>query len=699
MEAKHRKYQRLLDFCKSLPPTPTAVAHPCDESSLRGAVEAGQLGLITPILVGPRARIEAVAKQHGIDLANIPIVDAPYSEASAAKAVELVREGKAEALMKGSLHTDELMAAVVRRETGLRTARRVSHCFVMDVPSYAETLIVTDAAINIAPTLEDKVHIVQNAIDLAHAMRFPEVRVAILSAMETVNPEGPVDDRSRRVVQDGRSRADHGRDSRRSACARQRNQPRIGEDQEDRLAGGWPRERARGPGSRGGQHAREELVVPRRCRRRRDRARRARTDHPDEPRRLGDRSARVLRHCGAGRERASRSGQQGRRLRRSAMADAIVVLNAGSSSFKFSLFADSAQGLALVSRGQAEALYTSPRFLAKDGAGATLDEKSWGDGVSLGHAGALDHLVGFLRQRLTEHRLVGVGHRVVHGGPEYAQPVRVDASVLAALEKYVPLAPLHQPHNLAPIRALLERLPQLPQIACFDTAFHRGQPPVAQAFALPKAITDRGVIRYGFHGLSYEYVAGVLPEYDGRAAAGKVVVLHLGNGSSMCAIAGGRSVASTMGFTAADGLPMGTRCGSLDPGVVLYLMDELGMDARAIEKLIYQQSGLLGVSGISSDMRTLEASSEPGRQGGHRPLRLPDRPRAGLARCRARRARRDRVHRRGSARTAARCASASAARPAGSAWSWMPMPTRAALDESAPPRVACRRGSFQPTRN
>jgi len=191
MERAHEKYERLLEFCRSLPPTPTAVAHPCDESSLRGAVEAGQLGLIAPILVGPRARIEALAKQYGIDLANIPIVDAPYSEASAAKAVELVREGKAEALMKGSLHTDELMGAVVRRETGLRTARRVSHCFVMDVPSYPETLIVTDAAINIAPTLEDKIHIVQNAIDLAHAMRFPEVRVAILSAMETVNPKVP----------------------------------------------------------------------------------------------------------------------------------------------------------------------------------------------------------------------------------------------------------------------------------------------------------------------------------------------------------------------------------------------------------------------------------------------------------------------------------------------------------------------------
>src|SRR5436190_7586964 len=294
------------------------------------------------------------------------------------------------------------------------------------------------------------------------------------------------------------------------------------------------------------------------------------------------------------------------------MADAIAVLNAGSSSFKFSLFAQNADGMTLVSRGQAEGLYTSPRFVAKDSGGAVIAEKTWGDAVKLGHDGALEHLVGFLRNKLAEHRLVGVGHRVVHGGLEYTKPVRLDAAVISALEKYIPLAPLHQPHNLAPIRALLERLPQLPQVACFDTAFHRAQPPVAQAFALPKSITDRGVIRYGFHGLSYEYIASALPDHDARAARGKVVVLHLGNGSSMCAMANGQSVASTMGFTAADGLPMGTRCGNLDPGVVLYLIDELNMDARAIEKLIYQQSGLLGVSGVSSDMRALLASQEPG---------------------------------------------------------------------------------------
>ncbi|MFO1303553.1 MAG: phosphate acetyltransferase [Burkholderiales bacterium] len=190
-DTTHAKYNRLLEFCRTLPPTVTAVAHPCDESSLRGAIDAAKLGLIAPILVGPKARIEAVAKEFGIDIAGVPIVDAPYSHASAEKAVELVREGKAEALMKGSLHTDELMGAVVPREAGMRTARRISHCFVMDVPSYAETLIVSDAAINIAPTMEDKVDIIQNAIDLAHALRFDEVRVAILSAMETVNPKVP----------------------------------------------------------------------------------------------------------------------------------------------------------------------------------------------------------------------------------------------------------------------------------------------------------------------------------------------------------------------------------------------------------------------------------------------------------------------------------------------------------------------------
>ena len=293
------------------------------------------------------------------------------------------------------------------------------------------------------------------------------------------------------------------------------------------------------------------------------------------------------------------------------MADAIVVLNAGSSSIKFSLFLDRGGDLELDLRGQIEGIYTAPHFAAKGKDGATKSEKSWGDGIKLGHDGALQHLFAYLREELRDDHLVGVGHRVVHGALEYTQPVRVDAAVLEALEKFVPLAPLHQPHNLAPIRALLTVAPDIPQVACFDTSFHRTNAELVQRFAIPEELHAAGVRRYGFHGLSYEFIASVLPKYDAEAAGGRTVVLHLGNGSSMCAIAGGKSVASSMGFTAVEGLPMGTRCGSIDPGVILYLMDERGMDARAIEKLIYNQSGLLGVSGLSSDMRTLLASEDP----------------------------------------------------------------------------------------
>jgi acetate kinase len=292
------------------------------------------------------------------------------------------------------------------------------------------------------------------------------------------------------------------------------------------------------------------------------------------------------------------------------VTDAIVVLNAGSSSIKFSLFAEAGVEPAVVARGQIEGIDTSPHFIAKDSAGQTASEQRWQ--TKLGHDGAVARIVDWLRATYAaEHKLVAVGHRVVHGGVDYSAPVRIDRDVVAKLEKLIPLAPLHQPHNLAPIRSLMERAPQLPQIACFDTAFHRSNPPLAQMFALPAELTESGVRRYGFHGISYEYIASVLPKFDERAASGKTVVLHLGNGASMCSLQAGVSVASTMGFTALDGLPMGTRCGAIDPGVMLYLMDERGMDARAIEKLIYQQSGLLGVSGISSDMRTLLASSDP----------------------------------------------------------------------------------------
>lgn len=293
------------------------------------------------------------------------------------------------------------------------------------------------------------------------------------------------------------------------------------------------------------------------------------------------------------------------------MADAIVVLNAGSSSIKFSLFLARGAELALDVRGQIEGLYTAPRFVAKGRDGAQRSEKSWPPGTKLGHDAALRHLLDFLQTELADDRLVGVGHRVVHGALDFREPVRMDAAAIAQLEKLVPLAPLHQPHNLTPIRAIAARMPALPQIACFDTAFHQSAPALAQAFALPPEITDRGVRRYGFHGLSYEYIADAMRAVDAKAAAGRMVVAHLGNGASMCAIAGGRSVASTMGFTALDGLVMGTRPGNVDPGVLIWLMDEMGMGPRDLEALLYHRSGLLGVSGVSSDMRTLLASGEP----------------------------------------------------------------------------------------
>ncbi|MFC4525055.1 acetate/propionate family kinase [Dyella halodurans] len=292
------------------------------------------------------------------------------------------------------------------------------------------------------------------------------------------------------------------------------------------------------------------------------------------------------------------------------MADIILVLNAGSSSIKFRAFGVHGKALDLVVRGQVDGLHTAPRFTAVDSTGEKTS-KDWGAGFGLDHEGAIEHIGGFLRSHGEGHRLIAVGHRVVHGGQTYAGPVRVTPVVLDELEKLVPLAPLHQPHNLAPMRIIARNRPEIPQVACFDTAFHRTTPEVAQAYALPPSITEQGVRRYGFHGLSYEYIASVLPQFAPAAAAGRTVVAHLGNGASMCAIVAGRSVASTMGFTAVDGLPMGTRCGNLDPGVILYLMAALKMDRQAIEDLIYRQSGLLGVSGVSSDMRVLLESPEP----------------------------------------------------------------------------------------
>lgn len=293
------------------------------------------------------------------------------------------------------------------------------------------------------------------------------------------------------------------------------------------------------------------------------------------------------------------------------MARALVVLNSGSSSLKFSVYLDMESGLKQFLRGQIEGIYTEPRFVARDASGDIVGEEGWPSGTKLGHEGAIGFLFNWGRTGvLGEHSIVAAGHRVVHGGLEFTNPVLIDATVIAKLEELVPLAPLHQPHNLAAIRAISNRSPEFTQVACFDTSFHYEQPEIARLFAIPRRYTEEGVKRYGFHGLSYEYIASVLPEYDKKLASGSIVVAHLGNGASMCAIRHGKSIATTMGFTAVDGLPMGTRCGAIDPGVLIYLMDRYGMDAHAIENLIYKESGLLGVSGVSSNMRILIESQD-----------------------------------------------------------------------------------------
>jgi acetate kinase len=289
------------------------------------------------------------------------------------------------------------------------------------------------------------------------------------------------------------------------------------------------------------------------------------------------------------------------------MSGCIAVINAGSSSVKFALY-DADADANMRFRGQVEGIGVAPHLKISNGDGDVVTERSW-PAEGFDHDVATRELLKVGRTLLEGAPAAGIGHRVVHGGLQYAAPVRLDRTILASLSELIPLAPLHQPHNLAPIRTIMDVAPQIPQVACFDTAFHRSHAQVVQSFALPRYLTEAGVRRYGFHGLSYEYLAGQLRAAWPELASGRVIIAHLGNGASLCAVNAGRSVASTMGFTAVDGLMMGTRCGALDPGVLLYLMQEHRMDAAAIEDLIYRKSGLLGASGISSDMRTLRASS------------------------------------------------------------------------------------------
>jgi acetate kinase len=298
-------------------------------------------------------------------------------------------------------------------------------------------------------------------------------------------------------------------------------------------------------------------------------------------------------------------------LRPDAM-DTILVVNAGSSSVKFQVFQiGGAQQLSRKIKGRVEGIGTKPQLKAADAGDKVLVDRSYSS-ERVGDVPAALHAAGaWLRDELRIDP-IAAGHRVVHGGPDFDRPVIVDQGTLSRLERYIPLAPLHQPHNLAPIRSLLGNRPSLPQVACFDTAFHRGHSPLAEHYALPRELYEEGVRRYGFHGLSYEFIAGELSALAPGKANGRVVAAHLGNGASMCALNGGRSIESTMGFTALDGLPMGTRCGQIDPGAVIYLINEKGLSPSEAQHLLYHDCGLKGLSGLSNDMRELEKSSEPG---------------------------------------------------------------------------------------
>ena len=290
--------------------------------------------------------------------------------------------------------------------------------------------------------------------------------------------------------------------------------------------------------------------------------------------------------------------------------DTILVVNAGSSSVKFQVFAIAGKdGLDRLIKGQMDGIGVRPRLRAYGADGTTLIDQSYAPEKVSDPRSALEAAGGWLRetQKLDP---VAVGHRIVHGGPDYDRPVLIDTKVLARLERYVPLAPLHQPNNLAPVRSILARTPNLPQVGCFDTSFHRGHNAVADHYAIPERLYAEGVRRYGFHGLSYEYIASRLPQVAPEIANGRIIVAHLGSGASMCALMGGRSVETTMGFTALDGLPMGTRPGQIDPGVVLYLLAEKRMSADEVQNFLYQDCGLKGLSGISNDVRELEASED-----------------------------------------------------------------------------------------
>ena len=516
---------------------------------------------------------------------------------------------KGELLMKGSLHTDELMRAVTSATKGLRTSRRISHVFVMDVPSHPTTLFITDAAINIFPDLDVKRDIIQNAIDLFTQVGLGTPKVAILSAVETVTSKIPTTidaaalckmaDRGQITggILDGPLAFDNAIDVEAARIKGIRSEVAGRADilvVPDIEAGNMLAKNLSflaGADAAGiVLGARVPIVLT------------SRADFGADPASLvccGD----TLCGCAAPDDLHARSVID---------MKCILVVNAGSSSVKFQVFAlEGTEGLEQFIRGEIDGIGSRPRLRARDKHDTTLVDQTFSLESVPDVATAMRAAGSWLldNQKL---EIAAVGHRVVHGGPKYDRPTIIDDQILEDLARYAPLAPLHQPNNLTPIRAIRGRFPQLPQVACFDTAFHRGHDSVADHFAIPESLYAEGVRRYGFHGLSYEYIAGRLRELFPHIASGRVIVAHLGSGASMCALLNGRSVESTMGFTALDGLPMGTRSGQIDPGVILYLMAEKGMNPEAVQKFLYSECGLKGLSGISNDVRDLQSSREPG---------------------------------------------------------------------------------------
>ena len=554
------------------------------------------------------------------------------------KAVALVREGRAEALMKGSLHTDELMAAVVARETGLRTGRRISHCFIMDVPDHDDALIITDAAVNIAPDLKTKVDIAQNAIDLAHALGVPEPLVAILSAMETVNPDVPstleaaalckMADRGQITggILDGPLALDNAI-SPEAAAVKKIVSPVAGKANilvvPDLESGNML---AKSLSFLAGADA-AGIVLGARV-----------------PIILTSRADLLLTRLASCAVALLLVAARRAKLEGAIVVSCIAVLNAGSSSIKFALYADGT-GDELLFKGQVEKIGTAPRMKVSSAAGEKLVEREW-PAEELDHRAATNVILQTCLDLLDGQKVAGVGHRVVHGGTDYAAPVRIDAGVIENLAALAPLAPLHQPHNLAPIRAIAEAAPDMPQVACFDTAFHRSQPELAQLYAIPKELTEEGVRRYGFHGLSYEFIASRLREIAPKLAAGSTIVCHLGNGASICALKARQEPRDDDGLHRGrgpdDGHPL-----RLDRSRRADLPDGPARDGRA-------RARGPGLQEVRPARRLGHLVRHARAQGlvralggaGDRPVRLPHRARDRLAGRRARRGRRDCLHRR-----------------------------------------------------